>query len=161
MEEHSPECSEISFPASAGCMLEPASVKRDDIILKEEVLSKVDNLKVPRFPDHNDEYRKLNGDGMVTLLRHETHIPFESTDILADSTYQATYPRCGNVRENVMDTHKDTCEPNSHSRSQDDCSPDSVWFDGHKIEYKKYRQKKEPMEKHLNEFSDIGVSASA
>ena len=40
-----------------------------------------------------------------------------------------------------MDTHKDTCGPNSHSRYQDDLSPDSV-FDWHKISYDKIDYKK-------------------
>ena len=88
MAEHSPECSEINVSASAEYTLKPASVKGDDNILTVEVLSsRVDNLKVPRFPGYNDEHRKPNGDGMVTSLRHETHIPCESTDILTDSTY--------------------------------------------------------------------------
>ena len=68
-------------------MLEPALVKRNDIILTVKVLSGVDNLEVPRFTDYNDEHRKPNGDRMVTLLRLETHIPCELTDILADRTY--------------------------------------------------------------------------
>ena len=49
MEEHSPECSEISVSASAGYMLEPASVKRDDIILTAEVLYGVTTLKFPGY----------------------------------------------------------------------------------------------------------------
>ena len=129
MEKHSNEFSDICFSASAGCMLEPASVKRDDIILTAEVLSRVDTLKIPRFPDYNDEHRKPNGNGMVTSVRHETHIPCELTDILADRTYQATYPWCGAV----IGTHKDTHERSSHFRCQDDRSPDSVLIDGHKI----------------------------
>ena len=94
------------------------------------------------------------------------HIPCELTDILADRTYQTTYPWCGVVREDVIGTHKDTREPSSHLRCQDDRSPDSVWFDRHKIgydkiEYKKYCQKKETMEEHSPECSEISVSASA
>ena len=78
------------MPHSYRCMLEPASVKRDDIILTAEVLSGVDILEVPGLPDQNDEYRKPNGDGMVTSLRQKTHIACELTDILAYSTYQTT-----------------------------------------------------------------------
>ena len=125
--QHSPECSEISVSSSAEYKLEPASVKGDGNILTVEILSSgVDNLKVPRFLDYNDKHKKLNGDGVVTLMRQETHIPDESTDTLADRTYQATYSWCGIIREDVIGTHKDTHTPSSHSRYQINRSPDSV-----------------------------------
>ena len=53
----------------------------------EILSSRVNNLEVPRFPGHNDEHKKLNGDRRVTSVRQETHIPDDSTDILADKTY--------------------------------------------------------------------------
>ena len=68
----------------------------------------VDNTEVPRFPDQNDEDRKQNIDGMVSSLRHETHMSCESTDILTDNTYQATHPWFGGVRGNVMNTQRST-----------------------------------------------------
>ena len=91
---------------------------------------------------------------MVTSVGHETHIPNESTDILADRTYQATYPWCGVDSQGVSSTYMDTHEPSSHSKYQDNHSPDSVWIDGHKIcndeiEYKKNRQKKETKEESM------------
>ena len=113
---------------------------RGDNDTVEVLTQRVNNIEVHRFPDHNEEDRKLNGDGMVTSLRHETHMTCKSTDILADNTYQATHPWCGGVRENVMDIHTDTRGPNSHSRYQDDRSPESV-FDRHKIDFVFDRQK--------------------
>ena len=94
-----------------------------------EVLSGVNNLKVPRLPGYNDEHRKLNGDRLIAV-KQETHKPCESTDILDDRTYQATYSWCGADSQGVSNTYKDTREPSSHS----DRSPDSVWFDGLKID---------------------------
>ena len=122
IEKHSNECPEIGVPASSRCMRDPASVMRGDSDTVQVLTPRVDNIEFSRLPDHNDKDRKWNGDGMVTSLRHETHMSCESTDILADNTYQATYPWCGGVRENVMDTHKDIRGPNSHSRCHDDHS---------------------------------------
>ena len=95
-------------------MMEPASDMRGDNYTMEVLTPTVDNIEVPRFRDQNDEDRKPNGDGVVTSLRHETHMSCESTDIPAGNTYQATHPWCGDVRKNVMDTHKNTRGPNSH-----------------------------------------------
>ena len=99
-------------------------------------------------------------------MKQVTHKPCELTDILDDRTYQATYLWCGIDSQGVSSTYKDTREPSSHSRYQDDCSPDSVWIDGNKIgndeiEYEGYCQKKETKEEHSPECSEMSVSESA
>ena len=144
IDKHSSKFPEIGVSASSGYIMEPASVMRGDNdtveVLTPRVdnleVPRVDNLEVPRFPDHNDEYRKPNGDGMVTSLRHETHIPCESTDILADNTDKATRPWSGDASGNIRNTHMDTCEGDSYSRCRDDYLPES-FLDGHKINHGK------------------------
>ena len=95
-------------------MPEPASAMRGDSNMVEVLTPRADKLEAPRFPDHNDEDMEPNGDDMVTPWRCETHMSCESTDILANNTYQATRPGCGGVRGNIIDTHKDTRGPDSH-----------------------------------------------
>ena len=67
--------------------MEPASVMRGDNDTVEVLTPRVDKLEVPRFPDHDDKYRKPNGDNMVTSLRRETHMSYELTDLLTGDTY--------------------------------------------------------------------------
>ena len=43
-------------------MMERASVMRGGNDTVEVLPPRVDKLVIPRFPDHNDEDRKLNGD---------------------------------------------------------------------------------------------------
>ena len=105
--------------------MEPASVFRGDNYTRELLTQSVDIIEAPRFPEHNDEDRKPEGDDMVTSRRCETHMSCELTDVLTGNTYQATCPGCGGVRGNVIDTHKDTHRPDSHSRYQDDRPPES------------------------------------
>ena len=66
-----------------------------------------------------DKHNKSYGDGMVTsgdnragepiLVRQETHLPDELADrdntTPADRTYQAIYPWCRSVREDIIGTH--------------------------------------------------------
>merc|ERR1711867_353993 len=59
-----------------------------------------------------------------------------------------------------MDTHKETCGPNSHLKYQENSSPESV-FNGHKMDYGKIEYNNNTIKKHLNECPEIGVSTSS
>ena len=51
-------------------------------------------------------------------VRQETHLPDKSADrdntTLAERAYQATYPWCGIVREDIISTHQDNHALGSH-----------------------------------------------
>ena len=96
--------------------MEPASGMRGDNYTMEVLPQTVDVIESPRFPEHNDKDRKPEGDNMVTSWRCETHMSYESNNVLTGNTHQATCPGCGGVRGNVIGTHKDTGGPDSHSR---------------------------------------------
>ena len=72
----------------------------------------IDIIEALRFPEHNDEDRKPEGDDMVTSSIYETLMSCESTDVLTGNTHQVTRPGCGGVSRNVTGTHKDTGGPN-------------------------------------------------
>ena len=66
IKKHSNECPKIGVSTSSGYILEPASGMRVDNYTMEDLTQTVDIIEVPRFPEHNDEDRKPEGDNIVT-----------------------------------------------------------------------------------------------